>query len=238
MLFYYIRHGDPIYNPNSLTPLGRRQAEAVSKRLAVHGLDEIYVSTSERAKLTAQPTCELLKKEMTELDWANEDYAWLDFRVQKEDGSHHWNFMTPKYKELFNSEEMRSMGDRWYDHPIFFETNVKNGFLRIQNAADEFFKTLGYKHDRKSHIYIAEKPNEKRIALFAHQGFGILFLSSILDVCMPQFATHFDISHSSVTVIEFKDVDGITIPKVLTVGNDSHIYREGLPTKYNNEIYI
>ena len=44
MLFFYVRHGDPIYNPNQLTPLGKRQAEAVAKRLAMHGIDEIYVS--------------------------------------------------------------------------------------------------------------------------------------------------------------------------------------------------
>ena len=31
MKLYLVRHGDPIYNPDSLTPLGERQAEAVSK---------------------------------------------------------------------------------------------------------------------------------------------------------------------------------------------------------------
>ena len=65
MLFFYVRHGDPTYDPNELTPLGKRQAEAVGKRLAVHGIDKIYSSTSNRAMQTAQPTCEILKKEMT-----------------------------------------------------------------------------------------------------------------------------------------------------------------------------
>ena len=55
---------------------------------------------------------------------------------------------------------------------------------------------------------------------------------------MPQFVTHFDICHSSVSVIEFKDIDGITIPKALMLSNDSHIYAEGLPTKYNNFFYV
>ena len=32
MLFFYVRHGDPIYNPDSLTPLGHEQAKALSKR--------------------------------------------------------------------------------------------------------------------------------------------------------------------------------------------------------------
>ena len=62
MLLFYIRHGDPIYDPDTLTPLGVRQAEALSKRLALFGIDEIYASTSTRAQLTAKPTAELLKK--------------------------------------------------------------------------------------------------------------------------------------------------------------------------------
>ena len=60
MLFIYVRHGAPIYDPDSLTPLGHRQAEAVGKRLALYGLDRIYASTSARAIQTAKPAAELL----------------------------------------------------------------------------------------------------------------------------------------------------------------------------------
>ena len=49
MLLFYLRHGDPTYNPDALTPLGHRQAEALAKRLSVYGLDKIYASTSIRA---------------------------------------------------------------------------------------------------------------------------------------------------------------------------------------------
>ena len=41
MLLYIIRHGDPCYNPDSLTEKGKRQAEALARRLAVNGLDKI-----------------------------------------------------------------------------------------------------------------------------------------------------------------------------------------------------
>ena len=238
MLLYYVRHGDPIYDPDSLTPLGKRQAEAVAKRLAVYGLDEVYVSSSQRAKETAQPTCEILKIEPIEIDWANESYAWRDFAVETDNNGKYWSFQTPSYIKIFNSEEVRCLGDKWYEHPSFRDTNFGNGIRRIQKESDKFFENLGYKHDRKQHIYLSEKPNDKRIALFAHQGFGLLFLSQLLDEFVPQFTTHFDICHSSVTVIEFKDMGGITVPKVLSLGNDSHIYAEGLPTKYNNTIYI
>ena len=76
MLLFYLRHGDPIYDPDSLTPLGHRQAEALGRRLARYGLDRIYASSSTRAQLTAKPTCEMLKLEMQILDWTNESYAW------------------------------------------------------------------------------------------------------------------------------------------------------------------
>ena len=62
MIFYYVRHGDPIYNPDSLTPLGERQAEAVAKRLCLFGVNKIYASTSNRAILTGKPTCDIWAK--------------------------------------------------------------------------------------------------------------------------------------------------------------------------------
>lgn len=50
MLLYYIRHGDPIYNPDSLTGLGHKQSEALSKRLADSGIEAVYCSPSNRAR--------------------------------------------------------------------------------------------------------------------------------------------------------------------------------------------
>ena len=82
------------------------------------------------------------------------------------------------------------------------------------------------------------KPNDKRVALFAHQGFGIAFLSCMLDIPYPAFSTHFDLSHSSMTVIEFKEIDGYAIPQILTLSSDSHLYKEGIPTFYNKRLYF
>ena len=101
MLFFYVRHGDPIYSPNQLTPLGERQAEAVGRRLAAHGIDKIFSSTSNRAIQTAQPTCEMLKKDMTLLDFANEDHAWMELAVV-DNGSRGWLFHNKKFIKLFS----------------------------------------------------------------------------------------------------------------------------------------
>lgn len=238
MLFFYVRHGDPIYNPDSLTPLGERQAEAVSKRLAMYGIDKIYSSTSNRAYLTAKPTADILKLEIEQLDFAKEGHAWQELTVIDEDEKRRWCFQSDSTRKLFVSEEIKKLGDNWFEHPAFKETKAKEGIARITNASDEFFKSLGYEHIAGTGAYKVLNDNKDRVAFFAHQGFGLAFLSCLLDIPYPQFSTHFDMGHSGVTVIEFKNEGGIAIPCVLTLSNDSHIYKEGLPTKYQNQIYF
>ena len=129
-----------------------------------------------------------------------------------------------------------SLGHKWYEHKDF--TEYKKGVERISDETYNFFKSLGYEHIKNTGKYKVLKPNDERVAFFAHQGFGLAFLSEILDIPYPMFVNHFDLCHSSMTVIEFKENDGYAIPKVLTLSSDSHIYREGLPTKYNNELYF
>ena len=235
MLFFYVRHGDPIYTPNQLTPLGKRQAEAVAKRLAMHGIDEIYASTSQRAIETAQPTCEILKKEMTLLDFANEDHAWRELAVV-DNGRRGWLFHNPKFIKLFAEKSVRDLGDKWFDHPELEQYDLGKGIERIYEESDKFFASLGYEHDRYTGRYKVVEHSDKRVALFAHQGFGLAFLSCLLDIPYPQFSTHFDMCHTGVTVIEFKERDGYAYPLVLTLSSDSHIYKDGLPTNYNNYI--
>lgn len=238
MLLFYLRHGDPIYNPDSLTPLGERQAEALGLRLARYGLDEIYASSSNRAKLTAKPACELLKKEATILDWANEGHVWGELTVPKGDGGITWGFADEATAQKWQSPEFVSLGRKWYDHPDYRDTKFKSGILRVQRETDAFLESLGYRHILEENRYEAIAPNEKRIALFAHQGFGLAFLSSLLDIPYPMFSTRFDMGHSAMTVIRFENKEGFVVPKVLQLSNDSHVYAAGLPTQYQNAWYF
>ena len=238
MIFYYIRHGDPIYDPDSLTALGKEQAQAVAKRLSGHGFDRIYSSTSQRAIDTARPTCEILKKTPELLDFCHETYVWNDFSVETEEGKRIWAFSDGEISKLFASCEMRNLGDRWYEHESFSGKNFKAGIERVYNETDKFFKSLGYEHERYTGRYQCISPTTERVALFAHQGFGLVFLSCLLDIPYPAFSTHFDMTHTGVTVINFEQNGEYCIPKVLTLSSEAHIYAEGLPMKYNNTIDI
>ena len=239
MILFYIRHGDPIYEPDQLTPLGRRQAEAVSGRLARYGLDRVFASTSIRAQQTARPTCELVKQEPVLLDFANEQHAWDQLSTLNEAGDWRWCFHIPAISRKFATKSVRNMGDHWYEHPDLAQYDFGPGIERINRETDAWLATLGYEHDREQGCYRITRANEERVALFAHQGFGLGFLSAVLDIPYPQICTHFDMCHTGMTVIEFaNNADGITVPRALTVSDDSHLYREGLPTKYNNYLYF
>ena len=237
MIFYLIRHGDPIYDPDSLTPLGHEQATALSKRLSLYGLDEIYASSSIRAQMTAEPTCKALGKEMKICDWANEGHAFRDTSIAREDGERRWCFHQQKFVEKFNTPELLALGNEWYKDPFFKGTNLETAMDRINRETDEFFRSLGYEHDRKTGSYKVLFENKKRVALFAHQGFGLLFLSSVLDIPYPLTCTRFDLGLSSVTVIDFGE-EGNVYPKMLQMSNDSHLYKEGILTGYNRGIDI
>ena len=238
MIFYYVRHGDPIYDPDSLTELGHKQAAALAKRFSLYGLDEIYASTSIRAQQTAEPTCIALNKQKTLLDWANEGHAWWEFTIEKEGGGKEWAPFDKTYKQKLNEPSVLAMGNKWYDHPMFAKNAFKKGMERISKEADAFLLSLGFAHDREKGCYRVVKPNEKRVALFAHAGFGMAFLSSILDIPYPYLATRMDLCHTAVTVIWFDETAEVIYPRVLQWANDSHLYKEGLLTGHNNSIHI
>lgn len=237
MLLYYIRHGDPIYDPNQLTPLGERQAEAVAKRLAVHGIDRIYASPSNRARQTAEPLCQITKKEPTLLDWSDEGVLFKEMAQLDTNGKKEWPFRHSVYRDALNSREVRDLGRQWYTHPKFADIGVGPAIARIQQGTDEFLESLGYIHDLEHSCYRQVRENNDRIAFFAHEGVGVAFMSCLLDIPYPMMSTRYDMTHTGVTVIHFDEKFGSVIPMVLTYSNDSHLYREGLPTKHQNRIY-
>lgn len=233
MLLYYIRHGTPTYHPDELTPLGHREAEALAHRLATFGIDKIYSSTSTRAMETAQHTCELVQKEPVLLDFANEKYAYQDFHAVSKDGKKGWAYLQDSYKRIFVSPEIRALGDRWLEHPAFEGTRFAIGMERVKRETDAWLSTLGYDYDISLGCYRPTAPTDERVALFAHCGFGLAFLSAVLGIPYPLISTQFTMRTTGMTVIEFADNGGYVIPKVLTFSNDSHLYAEHIPTLYN-----
>jgi probable phosphoglycerate mutase len=235
MLLYVIRHGDPIYTTDSLTYKGQQQADALSKRFAVNGLDEIYASPLGRAVQTAEPTAGLLRLDIRVEEWMSENLSWNDFSVKDENGEMKWVFSSQDSSHLAGREGLR---EDWYNHQSIKRcATAKAGYERIQRASDGFMERLGYARD--GNVYKILKPNEKRIAAFCHGGFGITWLSHLLSVPPLIFWAGFDIPHSGVTILSFQNnANGLTSPKCLAFSDLSHLYGARLPMQFNNDIRI
>lgn len=235
MLLYIIRHGDPIYNPDSLTPKGHLQAKALAKRFAVHGLDKIYSSPMIRAQQTAQPTCDILGLPMQIEEWTSEALAGNSFYITRPDGISSWIFH--QNPTVLKNDASHTLVDNWYEAECFkiYDKDFKGGYERIQKASDEFLERHGYK--REGSVYKIVNPNEERIAVFCHQGFGVTWLSHLLGIPPHIFWTTFDLTHSGVTVLNFRNFEnGLTTPLCLQLSDMSHIFADRLPFKYNNSI--
>lgn len=240
MILFFVRHGDPIYSPDSLTPLGHRQAEAVGRRLARYGLDEVYSSPMIRAQDTAKPAAEMTKHTPIICDWASESAAWEQMSVPTEDGGQAWFFATKRVKERFVSPEIRDMGHNWLNHPEFRDTPAAQGYLRIRKATREFLKSEGFEWDEEKGLYknLNRPRPERRIALFAHHGFGTSFLSAVLDIPYPQICVKCAITHTGVTVIYFDESGEETVPQLLTLSDCGHLLADNLPEHYDNWLYF
>ena len=235
MLLFFIRHGHPTYSPDALTELGHLQAHAVAKRLCRHGIDRVFTSPCVRARQTAQPTCDIMRLEAQVEDWTSEVHAWNDFSSVWEDGRRRWICARPNHE--FMTPHMLSLGYDWMDDEFFKDINARKGYQRIVDASDDFFRRLGY--EREGARYKILQPNEERIALFAHAGYGVIWLSHMFHIPTPQAWGTFDLGLSAVTIFEFRNYEGgYTAPYCLCHADLSHLYGEGLPMKYNNRIYL
>lgn len=233
MLLYYIRHGDPIYDPDSLTPLGEEQAEAVAHRLALFGVDEVYSSPSNRAIMTAKHTCDLLGKQVHILDFLNENV--LDgMKIPRTDRSPTWVWSDPEYAFVLAQRSVREMGDRWYEHPELAQFHFDKTLAPIHEGIDTFLSSCGYEHDRDKGVYrVTGNHCEKKIAVFAHECMGKIFMSHVLDIPFPYYAAHFEMHTSALSVIRFgshKYAEGeqAVRAQVLSLSNDAHLYKDGV----------
>lgn len=227
MKLYIIRHGDPDYKNDDLTPLGMRQAEALARRLARSKIDEIYSSPLGRALATARPTSEILKKKVEVLPWASENNTAEHMFVPDVNGKSRW-CMAQQNTNYKNNETVRLFDDWQNAHPDFAGERMSEIIKYIAKSSDEFLKNLGY--ERNGCIYNIINPSDKNIAVFCHHGFGTTWMAHLLQIPPHIMWATFNFPPSACTVLEWKNNEnGITTPFCKVFADVSHIYESGLP---------
>lgn len=234
MLLYIVRHGDPVYSTDSLTPRGKLQAEAVGKRIFHSGIDRIFSSPMGRAKETAEPACRLLGLTMNIEEWSHEieDERLTPFP----DGimKSITDVQNTYYRENGN---INLPYERAYECTGIRDSQMKKAVDRIEKGGNDFLERLGYKEENG--VYRIINKNEEKVALFCHSAFARAWLSILLHIPLHTMWASFNYTHTGVTVLEFANNDnGVTAPKCLCYSDVSHLYAEGLDLIHDNNIEI
>ena len=234
MLLYIIRHGDPNYEKDCLTERGKLQAEAVGKRMFNAKIDRIFSSPMGRAKETAEPACRLLGLEKTIEDWTHEieDERLTPFPDGKLKSI--TDVQNTYYRENGN---INLPYERTYECQGIRESHMESIVKYIEENGNKFLERLGYKEENG--VYRILRKNEEKIAIFCHTAFSKAWLSSLLHIPLHIMWAGFHNTHTSVTVLEFKNNEnGFTAPKCLCFSDISHLYAEGLDTLHDNKTEI
>lgn len=237
MRLYIIRHADPDYKNNTITEVGHKEAKALAKRLAMHGLDKIYSSPLGRAIDTAKYTAELIDLEYNIEEWTKE--LWAEFSLRD----------TPWGKkivasgvpgEVYRSGEILPTHQTWHQCSFFENTQAKENFEIVKKNSDAFLLRHGY--ERVGGRYRCVQPNREQIAVFCHGVFGLTWLAHLLEVPLTLMWAGFRLSPSSVTTILFEERDSEwAVPRCIGLADVSHLYEAGLldkPEGVKAEFYI
>jgi broad specificity phosphatase PhoE len=222
MRIYIIRHADPDYDNNTITPLGHEEAKALAKRMAKVGLNRIYTSPLGRAIDTAKYTVDATGIEPVTLPWTAE----LSLQpITGIDGNRWaaWNLEG----QIIRGQNQLPTSENWHQLEHLADPQYRECQKRIADASDEFMLEHGYK--RHNGVYHTVRQNEERIAVFCHAGFGVSWLAHLLELPLTLAWCSFFWAPSSVTTILMEHrTPEVATPRALCVGDTSHIYSEGL----------
>lgn len=223
MRIYIIRHADPDYENDTITPSGHLEAQALAERMLSENINSIYCSPVQRAQHTMNYTRELTGLVPETQDWLAEIQDWQTTDT-KGRPIPAWNVDG----EIIRGRLPLPTSDNWHEAEPFRNPAIRKGFAGIGARSDLFMERAGFR--REDGLYRILQPNERRIAVFCHMGFGLAWLAHLLELPLPLLWSGFWLAPSSVTTI-LMDArsEKWAVPRCLGIGDVSHLYGKKLP---------
>ena len=227
MRIIIIRHGEPD-NPNqTLTKKGFEEVSALSDFYRNLKFKDAYSSPLMRAKLTAEGFLKYHNKTATILPWLEEFPCKIlpPYRTQP---IITWDYL-PSY---FVEQESFYDNEKYLDHPLFKEANVKEKYQEVTKSFDELLKRYGYERDKK--LYKVKKSNKDTIIFFCHFGIMSILMSHIMNIPYILIAQHFICPPSGVTILTSEErEEGIAQFRCSQYGDISHLNAKNLTPSFH-----
>ena len=221
MRILLIRHAEPDYAVDSLTPKGRIEAELLSRRLVHYPIRDFYVSPLGRAKATAEYTLAKLNRSAEELPWLAE-FRGRCFDPETGKRRLPWDLPPRVWSALPGLRDIRT----WTDPPLFAGSDIPRIWQETTAGVDELMSRYGFTKDGP--VWLSAGNTRETIALFCHFGISMAVLGYLTD-CSPIVLWHRTLTlPSSVTEIVTEErVQGEVSFRMTRLGDISHLESSG-----------
>ncbi len=221
MLLYIIRHGDPNYEKDTITSKGHEEANSLAKRMVKVKPDLLYSSPLGRAKDTAKYTSDILNIDFGIQEWTQE----IDSVIEHSSLGRMSAWDIPG--EVIFEEDSDLVNDMYFSRPYLQRANIKEKFETLRKNSDVFLEEHGYK--RIGRRYRCINSNNIKIVIFCHMGFGLAWLSHLLNVPLGLMWVGFSLAPTSVSIVSFEEASSNwAVPRCIALGDTAHIYESGL----------
>lgn len=233
MLLYFIRHGEPDYDNDTLTSYGIRQAEETAKRLLTENITEVYASPMGRAQVTAHIFADKAGIPVITADWANElgnesktpfpDGVKKGMGIVSPVHYHSQENLSIPFDEAF--EKIRGICDT---------DGFRERYQFITEGLDSLLSEHGYER-QKNGTYRLVCPDRGHIAVFCHGAMIRSIISHLLHIPYQYVASTFQEHHCGITLFRFEKIADETdeiVPQLLSFGDAGILYNLGVQHFY------
>ena len=230
MHLVFIRHGEPDYSVDSLTPAGFREADALAKRVAgwKGRVTSCYCSPLGRAQRTAEPSLAALGMEAETLPWMEE------FAIRthdRPDGTRHcvtWDLLPAWRTEQPKLAEPEGWV-RAEPYPAC-EEQVVPRWEGIKAGVDGVLARHGYVRERGIYRALPDARRDGLLVFFCHHGLACAAVGHVLGIAPPQLWDGFFLPPASVTVLFSEErVPGVAAFRCQCMGDTSHLRAADIP---------
>lgn len=222
MRILLIRHAEPDYTLDSLTPKGRIEAELLSRRLIRYDIRDFYVSPLGRARDTADYTLKKANRTAEVLSWLQEyrgSYPDPETGVRRTVA---WDVKPRLWPSFPGITDVNT----WSRCPVFLGGDVDTIWGETKAGVDELLGRYGYRKDGP--VWLCEDNRYFTIALFCHFGISMAILGYLTDVSPMVLWEHALCLPSSLTELVTEErVKGELSFRVTKLGDLTHLEAAG-----------
>ena len=230
MILYFIRHGKPDYETDTLTPEGILQAKAASDRMVKSAPDVIFATCHGRAQETAYYTAQKLGLPINVEQWAKE--------LSEESKTEYPDGIKKSVAHIDPALLIKPSSDGYtaaqsLEKTEAFGDGLRKKYAQISEGIDDLLSRLGYERNENGH-YDCTGEKYGKVAFFCHAGLTRMFVSHILNIPYHYLASTGMASYTGITVLHFEAVCD-TLPRLLSYGDVGHLHSHGLDAYNTNE---